>query len=69
MIKPGIYAKPCTNSDPFLMADRRGQGWHFSLDKDSQGDYPQRNGGWSNKHDKDEYDSCGMIMPFNLWVF
>ncbi len=70
MIKPGIYAKPFNNQDPFLLADRRGQGWHFCLDRDGPGgDYPVRNGGWSIKWDKSDYDNCNMIMPFNLWVF
>jgi hypothetical protein len=69
MIKAGVYAKKIQNSDPFLLADSLGKGWHFSLNKDGHGDYPTRNGGWSNKHDKAEYDECNMIMPFNLWVF
>ena len=69
MISPGIYAKKKEDSEPFLLADRTNKGWHFTLKKDGPGDYPARNGGWSNKNDKAEYDECSMVMPFNLWVF
>lgn len=69
MITPGVYAKKKQISDPFLLADRRSKGWHFTLNKDSHGDPPVRRGEWTNKYDKDEYDECNMIMPFNLWVF
>ncbi len=69
MIKPGIYAKAFKNQDPFLLADRRGKGWHFCLDRDGCGDYPLRNGIWPVKNDQGDYDNCNMVMPYNLWVF
>ncbi len=68
MIKPGIYAKAFKNIDPFLLADRRGKGWHFCLDSEG-GDEAVRNGGWSNKDGGGDYDNCNMVMPYNLWVF
>ncbi len=68
MIKPGIYAKAFKSQDPFLLADRRGKGWHFCLDNED-GDEASRNGEWLIVDGESDYDSCSMIMPYNLWVF
>lgn len=71
MVTPGIYTKSTKDDmpEPFLLADNNSKGWHFTLNPDSRGDKAIPNGWWPNTHEKAEYDSCSIIMPYKLWVF
>ncbi len=69
MIKPGIYAKHYSTLNSFILADNRKKGWYFNIREDSKDDPPLRNGLWSVRHNKTDYDGSSMVMPYNLWVF